>query len=150
MRNTLCCLLLVATAATARAEIADAGKEITLTGTFNWSEKRGRNEDLNAVLTPSGTNEWKAVFTFVWSGTPHTYTGTVKGHLDNGDVSGEALADGGGRTFSFQGRANNHALTFSHFETTGKKNTPTGSGSLKPGPLKTLEKPTARPAPRRR
>ena len=120
--------LLVLPAAAATQDVARA---VQLTGSFNWNGRKGK-EDLQAVLTPSGTNAWTAVFTFNWDRSPHTWNGTVTGHLDHGDVQGEAKAEGGKRAFLFRGHANNRVLTFNHFETTGGRPMPTGAGTLKP------------------
>ena len=121
--------LLVLTVGAIRAEAA-AAADVNLTGTFSWTGHKA-SEPMDVVLTPSGTNQWNAAFTFTWDKKPHTWNGVLSGHLDNGDFSGEVKSDGGGRTFQVKGRASNHVLSFTHSETTGGKNTSTGSGTLK-------------------
>lgn len=127
--------LLPLLACTALADVAGTNKAVSLSGTFSWAGRKEAkpNETLVAVLTPSGSNVWKAVFTFTWSKVSHTWDGTVKGHLDSGEISGEAADERGKRAFRLQGRAINHVLTFNHFETTGGKSTATGVGTLRPG-----------------
>jgi len=119
------------TTGSALADAAKAGMEVKLSGSFNWG-KNGKTESLMVALTPAGTNAWKAVFSFNWDKKPHTWLGSVKGHLDNGEISGEATAEGGRRTFTFNGTASNHQITFQHTETTGGKNVPTGDCTLQP------------------
>ena len=129
--------LSAATTPAAPGAAVPASADITLAGTFNWSGDKSGDHALKAVLTPSGTNEWTAVFTFTWGKDPHTYSGTIKGNLANGTVTGEGENEGGNRTFKFTGRATNRVLKLTHTETTGGKNTPTGSATLKPATAKT-------------
>ena len=123
--------LFLLTTGSALADAAGKDADIKLTGTFNWTRKN-TTENLDAVLTPTGTNAWTVVFKFNWDKKPYAWNGTIKGRLDNGDVSGEACSDGGKRTFTFQGTASNHVISLQHVETTGKKNVPTGNCTLNP------------------
>lgn len=121
----------LAVAATPAATPASAGaKGVRLTGSFSWTGRPAK-QDLRAVLTPDGTNGWKAVYEFTWDKRKHNYTGTVTGHLDNGEVQGEANADDARRSFSFKGQAKNGVITFDHFETTGGASRATGTGTLR-------------------
>ena len=65
------------------------------------------------VACRCGAGRWAAAFTFMWDKKPHVWNGTVKGQLDNGNVSGDVAAEGGGRTFQINGQAGNHVITFS-------------------------------------
>ena len=129
LRYLLPVVLLTSSAAFASQSVSD--KAVKLSGTFVWTGHT-KDQQLDATLTPSGTNQWAAAFSFLWDKKPHTWNGTLKGRLDNGDVSGEVTADGGHRTFQLQGKVVNGQLMFSHCETTGGKTVSTGTGVLKP------------------
>jgi len=104
--------------------------DITLAGTFIWSGKPAKVGQLKAVLTPTGPGEWKVVYTATYD-SKMTYTGTVKGNVMNGEVSGTGTSDGR-RTFIWSGTARNGVIAFNHFETTGNKRVATGTGTLRP------------------
>jgi arabinogalactan endo-1,4-beta-galactosidase len=109
----------------------DESKETVLTGTFVWKgSKPPKPTALKAVLTASGTSEWTAVYSFSWGGNK-TWTGTVKGDLKNGKVSGDTSGEGG-RTFVFDGTAKDGVLTFDCAETTKGAHTHQATGTLKP------------------
>ena len=111
-----------------------AGGDVKLSGTFNWTSKKGQEFPIEAVLTPSGANEWKVTFTFNWDKKPNTWTGTVKGGLENGEISGDSTF--GKRTFTFKGTVKDRLISFQHQETTGNKPQNTGSCVLKPAVAK--------------
>jgi hypothetical protein len=99
--------------------------DVTLNGTF---EAQGKTCPLKAVLKCTGPGEWKTTYFFDWNG-KQTFTGAIKGNLQNGEVTGTAVY--GGRTFGFKGQAVAGVLTFEHFETTGGGHKVTGKGTLK-------------------
>lgn len=104
--------------------------DLTLTGTFDWSNQANQKHPLTAVLTPDGAGKWKAVFIANWNGKPQTFTGTVTGKLDsNGDFKGEATG-AGKRTWVFRGQATKTELAAKHYETTGGKEQATGHLTL--------------------
>ncbi|MBI5725511.1 MAG: hypothetical protein HZA50_16255, partial [Planctomycetes bacterium] len=107
-----------------------AGGDITLNGSFVYRDGDKRPTALKAVLTPSGANEWKVTFTFVWTSRPCTFIGTITGNLKNGEVNCSATppsGHGAGRPYGFKGTAANGVLTFDCFEGTKL----TGNGTLK-------------------
>lgn len=110
---------------------AEDAAEITLTGSCVWkgSKPTKAPNPLKAVLTPSGPNEWKAVYYFPWGNSNKVWTGTVKGDLKNGAVSGDTSGENG-RTFSFSGSAKDGVLTFDCTETTRGKTEHQATGTL--------------------
>lgn len=103
--------------------------DVTLNGTFTTSYKRGQDIPLKVVLKPTGPGEWSAVYNFAWNGAPKTYTGTVKGDLKNGDVSGTGSGDN--KKFVWEGKSQNGVVTFNHFELAGDRRSPTGSATMR-------------------
>ena len=60
-----------------------------------------------------------------------TFTGIVKGNLQNGPVTGTGDMADGRRRFSFAGTAKDGTITFEHYEVThGKSHTGTGEARL--------------------
>jgi len=120
--------------AVSAAESSAATPPTTLTGQYIWDKQPAKPGELKAVLTPDGPQQWKAVYTFLNPQSKSqtvTYTGTLKGDLQNGPVTGTAVTDGGRRTFAIHGTANNGVLTFNHSETSNGNIKPTGTGRLK-------------------
>jgi len=109
---------------------ASTETNLTLRGTFTWSNEGNQKHDLHAKLTPSGTNEWKAVWDFKWKERPLTFTGSVKGNLRNGLITGTGDMGDGKRRFSLEGTAKEGAITFEHYEVTHSKKS-TGTGELR-------------------
>jgi len=109
---------------------ASTETNLTLRGTFTWSNEGNQKHDLHAKLTPSGTNEWKAVWDFKWKERPLTFTGSVKGNLRNGPITGTGDMGDGKRRFSLEGTAKEGAITFEHYEVTHSKKS-TGTGELR-------------------
>ena len=109
---------------------ASTETNLTLRGTFTWSNEGNQKHDLHAKLTPSGTNEWKAVWDFKWKERPMTFTGSVKGNLRNGPITGTGDMGDGKRRFSLEGTAKEGAITFEHYEVTHSKKS-TGTGELR-------------------
>ena len=103
---------------------------VNLLGTFVWSNEPIQKHELRAKLTATGTNEWQAVWSFNWKQHPVTFTGTVKGELRNGHVTGTGDTTDGRRQFAFDGTAKDGAIDFVHYETTHGKNR-TGNGEMR-------------------
>ena len=104
---------------------------LTLRGTFTWANEGSQKHELQAKLTPTGTNEWRAVWDFKWKQRPMTFTGIVKGNLHNGSVTGTGEMAEAKRRFAFEGTAKDGALKFEHYEVTrGKGRTGTGEVRL--------------------
>lgn len=116
------------TGATAAAAPASAvGQEAKVKGTFEWSNKKGEQHDLEGKLTRTSDKEWKVVWDFKWSNKPVTYEGIVQGDINNGDISGTGDEVKGKRKFSFEGKAKDGVWKFECFEVTqGKKAQGTG------------------------
>lgn len=132
LKSGLLCLLGIIALGSLNA--ADSTDPTTLTGQFIWNKQQDKPRELKAVFTPDGPQKWKAVYTFlnpVAKDQPVTYTGTVTGDLQNGQINGTSIAEGGKRTFELQGTAEKGVLTFTHSETTNHRVTPTGTGVLK-------------------
>ena len=106
---------------------ATTATSIALQGTFTWSKEGSQKHELHAKLTPTGTNEWQAIWDFNWKQRPTTFTGTVKGNLRNGAVTGTGETQDGHRHFTFEGTAKDGSITFEHYE--GKNHT--GNGQLR-------------------
>lgn len=114
-------LLLAATAPAA---------DLTLTGTFDWSNQPNQKHPLTATFTPDGPAKWKVVFHCAWNGKPVTFAGNVTGKLDGpGDFKGEATG-AGKRTWVFRGQGSRTELSARHFETTNGKEQSTGHLTL--------------------
>lgn len=95
-----------------------SGQEITLTGSYTWGRSTG---SLKVVLHPVGPNEWRAVYTYEGRRGGGRYTGTLRGDLQDGDVTGTANR----KEFRIEGTARNGVITFKHYrrgdyEGTGK------------------------------
>jgi len=106
--------------------------ETLLSGTFTWAQKPNEIHNIYVVLTPSGSNsEWNAVYLFKWSKKDTTFTGTVKGNLQNGTLSGDATPSDKKRVFHFDGTAKSGVINYTSSETTGNKHANQGSGSFK-------------------
>lgn len=124
-------LAVLCTLLTLGLSAATAGPELTLCGTFTWSNEDSQKHELHAKLTPTGTNEWQAVWDFKWKQRPMSFTGLVKGNLRNGPVTGTGDMADGKRRFSFEGTAKDGTITFEHYEVTrGKNHTGTGEARL--------------------
>ena len=71
-----------------RLPAAPTGPELIVRGTFTWSNEDRQKHELHAKLTPTGPNEWQAVWDFKWKRRPMTFNGSVKGDLRNGLLAG--------------------------------------------------------------
>ncbi len=101
--------------------------EVTFTGTFEWSRKKGKKHNIKGVFTPDGANKWKVIWTFKWGKGNETYTGTAEGNLDNGPLKGQALRKQGPkvkkpdkRLWKFEGVVKNGELNANHTSSNGK------------------------------
>ncbi len=112
--------------AAAAAGLPSAASEArTLNGEFYW-EGGETGGDLEAVFTPTGDGTWDVAFRFEFRGKPHTYTGTAKGSLTAGELSGVAQNENGKRTWEFQGAFADGEFSGTHVETTeGRQKTGT-------------------------
>ena len=125
MRQTvllLAVLLLLLTVPTLGAEDSQ-----TLKGSFAWS--RGSEGDLEAVFTPTGTDEWDVSFYFEFRGN-HVYSGTAQGSLTQGELKGTVQNEDKRRTFTFSGRITDDKFKGTHAETTGGSSKTTGTMTL--------------------
>ena len=75
-------------------------------------------------------NTWKVEFRFDFHG-PHLYTGTAKGNLEEGELSGEVESDQRKRTFVFTGSIEDGQFSGTHTETTKGREKDTGTMKLK-------------------
>ena len=125
-------LVLIATLTASAAEPSvETGGERTLVGNF-MSGFQDRVKPLRAVFTPNEEDEWTVVFYFEFNGADHEYTGTARGSLDEGELSGVVENEGGRRTFTFRGEFNDRGV-FSgrHAEVRGSRSSDTGTLTLK-------------------
>jgi hypothetical protein len=109
----------------------DAGAEDstkTLTGTFVWTHKDGKG-DLEAIFTPTGEATWNVDFHFDFRG-PHTYSGTAKGSLSEGPLSGTVQNESKERTWTFTGSFEGGTFKGTHAEIVDGKEQATGTLTL--------------------
>jgi hypothetical protein len=101
----------------------------TLTGSYDWTG--GKSGPLTADFFPTDEAEtWKVEFRFDFHG-PHLYTGTAKGNLKDGGLSGEVVSDQRKRTFVFSGSFEEGKFSGTHTETTKGREKNTGTMTLK-------------------
>ena len=98
----------------------------TLSGTYVW-ENGNSTGDLEAVFTPTGEGTWDVAFHFTFRKKPHTYTGTAKGALDGGTLSGTVLNENKRRTFTFEGAFEEGVFNGTHAEMRGESKQDTGT-----------------------
>lgn len=124
-------LVLIAALAPSAAEPSAESGERTLVGNF-MSGFQDRVKPLRAVFTPAADDEWTVVFHFRFNGADHEYTGTARGSLDEGELSGLVENEGGRRTFTFHGEFDDSGV-FSgrHAEIRGSRSSDTGTLTLK-------------------
>ena len=128
MRLFLKAVLPLALLIAVSAGMADDDKRI-LKGSYNWNDSK--SGDLTAYFFPMEEAEtWKVEFRFDFHG-PHLYTGTAKGKLDEGELSGEVVSDQRRRTFVFQGSFKDGKFSGTHSETTKGRESSTGTMTLK-------------------
>jgi len=106
--------------------LAGAEGSQTLSGQFAWSQ--GPEGDLEAVFTPTGTDEWDVAFYFNFRNEDHVYSGTAQGSLTDGELKGTVKNEDKRRTFTFSGRFKDDKFEGSHAETT--KGTPKATGTI--------------------
>jgi len=104
-------------------QVQQVERTVTFSGHFTEGGHR-KQHALRGVFNRTTSDRWDAAFHFLWSGKKHMYKGTITGNLRNGPVQGQARS--GARSWVFEGRARNGALTCKHYETTGGKRRPTG------------------------
>ena len=107
--------------------VTDDGKR-TLKGSYDWTG--GKSGPLTADFFPTDEKgTWKVEFRFDFHG-PHLYTGTAKGSLDKGTLSGEVESDQRKRTFVFSGSFEDGKFAGTHQETTKGRQSDTGTMTL--------------------
>lgn len=110
--------------------------DVTLEGEFVWTRDDGdRTGPLKAIFTPAeGKNEWTVAFHFDWEDGPHVYTGTAKGNLKKGGLSGDVMTDNEERrgNFRFKGKFNKKGMfEGTHVSVRDGEENPMGSLTLK-------------------
>jgi hypothetical protein len=106
-----------------------ADEKRTLKGSYSWNDRK--SGDLIADFFPTDeADTWKVEFRFDFHG-PHVYTGTAKGKLDEGKLSGEIVSDQRKRTFVFHGSFKDGKFSGTHSETTKGREKSTGTMTLK-------------------
>ena len=101
----------------------------TLHGEFAWTQSN-RSGDLAAIFTPTGEGTWDVSFRFEFRSSPHTYSGTAEGSLDDGALKGTVTNESGKRSFTFRGEFKNGEFSGTHAETTGGSRKSTGTLKL--------------------
>jgi len=122
-------LVVLTVLALAQVPHSHAEDNITLTGEFVWTQ-RDNSGSLEAVFTPAGEGEWEVAFHFDFRGTGHVYSGTAKGSLSEGELSGEVRNENKKRTFVFGGEFKDGVFNGTHAETTGDRKQETGTLTL--------------------
>src|SRR3990170_7294186 len=111
---TLALVVLGCTAACVSGPCLAAQGDVTLSGTFVWSNAKDKVTPIKAVFTPNGDKKWTVVYTFNWS-KAQTWKGTAEGDLANGAVKGDGQEpDGKKRTFLFKGTAKDGKIDCTH------------------------------------
>ena len=132
MKKTAMLLLALLTLLIAPSLMAADSK--TMEGEFVW-ERSDKNISgpLKAVFEPTeekGT--WNVSFYFTFEDKPHTYTGTAKGELGSGSLSGEVMSDGDQPApFIFEGSFEDGMFNGTHAGFRDGEKRPTGTLSLK-------------------
>ena len=110
-----------------------AAKETVMKGEYNWTQ-RGSSDDLRAVFTATGDEQWDVAFHFKFRGRKHTYKGTSTGSLgEGGEMAGTVKTEDKKRTFSFEGSVRNGTMTGTHYEVFRKGKQKTGTLTLSVG-----------------
>jgi len=135
-RFLLAASILLACAAPAAADDAPQGAR-TLLGEFVWTDT-GISGDLEAVFTPAGDDLWDVAFHFEFRGEPHVYSGTARGNLADGELSGEVQNETKQRTFTFGGKFDGATYKGTHAETTPGRARDTGTLTLAAEGVKSL------------
>ena len=114
------------------AAVAEVGDQQTLTGTYVWNS--GRPSTLKATFTATGDNRWDVAFHFKFRGRPEIFSGTATGNLATGKLEGRVRNQRGSgpRTFTFRGEFENGTFRGRHAEVYGKRESSTGTLTLKP------------------
>ena len=86
------------------ASLAFSAETSNWEGTFFWSKRKKQVENITAAFEKDG-KDWKATFTFKWGGKDHIYTGTAKGNMKSGNLTGKINSDDKRvRSFTFKGK----------------------------------------------
>ncbi len=101
--------------------VADDKEATTLTGSFVW-EHGNTTGDLEAVFTPTGEETWDVSFHFTFRNKPHTYSGSARGSIGSGELSGKVLNENKKRTFTFEGAFEDGVFNGTHAEIGGGEN----------------------------
>ncbi len=111
---------------------AMAEESTELQGDYRWGS--GSTQPLRAEFIATGEGAWKVAFYFKHRGRPHTYRGTAKGSLTDGELSGTVKTEDQSRTFSFEGSHKGGTFRGTHYEVFGSsRKSKTGTLSLKTG-----------------
>ena len=110
-----------------------AAESQTLEGEFVW-ERSDKNYSgpLKAIFEPTeeeGT--WNVAFHFTFEEKAHVYSGTAKGNLKDGELSGEVMTDDDEPApFLFEGQFDNGKFKGTHAGIRDGEKRPTGTLSL--------------------
>lgn len=112
-----------------------ADHQKTLEGEFVWERKdKNISGPLKAVFEKTeeeGT--WNVSFYFTFEDQPHTYTGTAKGKIGEGQLSGEVMSDGEQPApFVFEGTFEDGTFNGTHAGFRDGEKRPTGTLTLAP------------------
>ncbi|MCJ8330957.1 MAG: hypothetical protein HRT89_24525 [Lentisphaeria bacterium] len=112
------------------ASLAFSAETSNWEGTFFWSKRKKQVENITAAFEKDG-KDWKATFTFKWGGKDHIYTGTAKGNMKSGNLTGKINSDDKRvRSFTFKGKIKDGKFEGTHKETTKGRKKETGAMSL--------------------
>jgi len=107
-----------------------ATEKVTMKGTYK-SLKYGSGP-MTGIFTKTGAKKYSAVFNFVWKKKKYTYTGTIKGNPEKGNVNGVIFNESKKRRFIFKGKSSGGKMTATQSETYGKfKTKPRGTFEIK-------------------
>jgi hypothetical protein len=102
----------------------------TLTGEYKWSRSNSDPGEIKAIFTPTGPDEWQVAFHFDFRGNAWIFSGTAKGSLQEGALSGEVQDESKGRTFTFTGKVREGIFEGTHAEIEDGYPEATGSMTL--------------------
>ncbi len=131
MKNAILSFVVTLLLLTAFGTLAGVGDKETLTGSYIWNS--GQPSDLKAIFTATGENDWDVAFHFRFRGRAEVFSGTASGNLSDGNLKGQVKNKNGhgSRTFTFSGKFENGTFRGKHAEIFGKRESSTGTLTLK-------------------
>lgn len=99
--------------------------EIVLNGEYVWGS--GSGQPIKAVFVETGENQYDVSFYFTFRERDRVYTGTARGEMGSGKLSGQVKNGSRVRNFTFEGQFKDGRFSGSHTETTAGNERDTGT-----------------------